>query len=129
MRFPRLLRRQMVRAACRDQPGCYQLLRGANRMMSEYEYLEATARRIGNWLGNSRLFTFVRELSGDRDLLKQIEAAVADEPFFRTKSWSSPISLGVYRCTLYCLTRLRMPALVVETGVLHGLTSRYILRA
>jgi predicted O-methyltransferase YrrM len=98
-------------------------------MMSEYEYLEVTARRIGQWLGNSRLFTFVRELSDDRDLLKQIEAAVADEPFFRTKSWFSPISLGVYRCTLYCLTRLKMPALVVETGVLHGLTSRFILRA
>jgi hypothetical protein len=96
---------------------------------AEYDYLEATAQRLGRWLGHAGLESFVKELSLDQELIGQVERSVADEPFFRTKKWDSPISLGVYRCTLYCLVRLLKPSVAIETGVLHGLTSRYILRA
>lgn len=69
------------------------------------------------------------ELERDRTLLTMLEAAVADETFFRTKHWASPLELGIFRACLYSLVRTFEPRVAIETGVLHGLTSLFVLRA
>ncbi|MBU1040843.1 MAG: class I SAM-dependent methyltransferase [Proteobacteria bacterium] len=72
---------------------------------------------------------YVLELEQDTQLVRDVEAMVADVDHFRTKHWDSVHELGLYRIFLYCLTRSRRPGLFVETGVLHGLTSLFILEA
>ncbi|WP_461209849.1 class I SAM-dependent methyltransferase [Desulfocurvus sp. DL9XJH121] len=84
---------------------------------------------LGPRLGMGDLTEFVRELEGDRALLDSIEGAVRDVGDFRTKSWSSVLDLGIYRVAMYALCRALRAERFVETGVLHGLTSVFILAA
>lgn len=92
-------------------------------------YISETARLLGHRLGIRDLSSFVAELDQDLTIIRKLEKAVADEPFFRTKSWESPLELGTYRTILYCLARAIVPSISIETGVLHGLTSAYLLHA
>ena len=65
----------------------------------------------------------------DRSWLDEVERAVASEPMFRTKRWSSPLALGLYRVTLGVIVRALRPRVFVETGVLHGITTSALLAA
>jgi predicted O-methyltransferase YrrM len=71
----------------------------------------------------------VDELTLDRALLDHIEDAVRDVETFRTKAWVTILELGVYRFAVYALIRGLRPRMAVETGVLHGLTSLFMLEA
>ena len=81
---------------------------------------------LSDWL-NLDLRESVRELESDCWLIPSIERAVADVPEFITKHWASPFDLGVFRVVLYALVRTCRPGYAIETGVLHGLTSMYML--
>lgn len=96
-------------------------------MTAQGGHADRVIRDLGIWLGAP--LPAVDELAQDEALLTVIEGAVADEPFFRTKKWSSPLEFGVFRTCLYVLVRALKPDLVIETGVLHGLTSLFLLRA
>ena len=79
--------------------------------------------------------------SGGRDLLPylgelhesplpgQFEEIVAGEPRFETKRFDSIWQLRLYRIWVYCLVRALKPQVFVETGVLHGMTSAFVLEA
>jgi hypothetical protein len=95
--------------------------------MSSAAYADRVLGDLGCWLGCG--VAPRQELEGDGVLLRIIEDAVAPVPFFRTKHWRSPLELGVFRLSLYTLARALRPRIVLETGVLHGLTSLFILRA
>ena len=75
------------------------------------------------------LLRHLDEIAGDKSLVEEIGLAVADEPFFHTKSWPDPLHLGIFRVMLYALVREINPSYAIETGVLHGLTSAFMLRA
>lgn len=76
-----------------------------------------------------RMLEALWELVDERDVLDRLEQAVADVDFFRTKHWSSVFELGLYRILNYVLVRSLKPSVFLETGVLHGLTSSFILAA
>jgi len=71
----------------------------------------------------------LEELAGNIELRLAIEEKVAPVEFFRTKLWDSTLRFGLYRSVQFCLTRAIKPKLVVETGVLHGLSSTFFLEA
>lgn len=84
---------------------------------------------FAQWSGLVGLLRHLDEIAGDKSLVEEIGLAVADEPFFHTKSWPDPLHLGIFRVMLYALVREINPSYAIETGVLHGLTSAFMLRA
>lgn len=69
------------------------------------------------------------DLLTDQSLLRELEFMVADESHFETKRFDSALDFGLFRIAIYCIVRAAQPEIFVETGVLHGLTSTYILKA
>jgi len=82
---------------------------------------------LGRWIGMPRLAESAVELSGRLDLKSEIESAVSAVPFFRTKSWDGVLRLGLYRAAQYALVRATGARTAIETGVLHGLSSAFLL--
>ena len=76
-----------------------------------------------------RSFDYLEELSENMGLRLAIEEMVGPVEFFQTKSWDSILRFGLYRSLQFCITRATKPQLVVETGVLHGLSSTFFLEA
>ena len=78
----------------------------------------------------NNLVDYLDEITDDKFNLKQcIEEKVKDIPEFQTKQWPSLHCFGTYRVLLYALIRELRPELIVETGVLHGLSSAFYLQA
>jgi hypothetical protein len=73
--------------------------------------------------------SFLDELSTDCSLKEGIEEKVKLVDFFETKSWDSTLRFGLYRVVQYCVTRSVKAKVVIETGVLHGLSTSFILQA
>ncbi len=97
--------------------------------ISPWARFAAVFSDLENWLGRGGYGGYLEELRDDRVILDQIESAVADVEFFHTKRWPAPLHLGIYRATVYALLRAIQPRFAVETGVLHGLTSAFMLGA
>ena len=74
------------------------------------------------------LLTCLDELH-DGDLLGRIEAELASEPTWETKRFGTVWDMRLYRIGLYAIVREMRPEVFVETGVLHGLTSAFVLEA
>jgi predicted O-methyltransferase YrrM len=85
--------------------------------------------RVGQRLGAPEVLEYFDELKSDESLLRALEREVADEPAFATKHFESIFELRLYRILIYCLVRALRPAVFVETGVLHGLTTAFALDA
>lgn len=84
--------------------------------------------RVAQFLGQGTLLHHAAELL-DGELVRKIEEQVADVPEFATKHFSSVFDFRFYRIVLYALIRSMRPQHFVETGVLHGLTSAFLLHA
>jgi predicted O-methyltransferase YrrM len=86
--------------------------------------------QAAGWCGRSELLAHALELDADaRDAIDALEAAVRDVGEFRRKRWPSAFDLGIYRLLPYALIRALRPEVFVETGVLHGMSSLFVLRA
>jgi len=72
---------------------------------------------------------YLDELLGDRELIDMVEAAVGDVPTWQTKRFDSLFQFRLFRILLYIAIRVERPTVVVETGVLHGMTTLFLLRA
>lgn len=72
---------------------------------------------------------YLNELDQDLHFLSSIVQKINSNTIFRKKSFSSVYEFSVYRNFLYNLIRNTKPKIVIETGVLHGLTSSWILKA
>lgn len=92
-------------------------------------FVRSTLAELGKTLDLPGLPDRVEELTRDRVLLNHIEDAVRDVETFRTKAWETILQLGIYRFAVYALFRELRPRMAVETGVLHGLTSLFMLEA
>jgi predicted O-methyltransferase YrrM len=84
--------------------------------------------RLSSLLGGRDLLPYLAELH-ESDLPRRFEAIVADEPEFETKRFETIWQLRFYRIWIYCLTRALEPEVFVETGVLHGMGSAFVLEA
>lgn len=83
--------------------------------------------KLSDALGTTPLLAYVAEIEKS-DLRLQIEKSVEPVDFFRTKHWASILEFGLYRVAQYALIRVLRPNTVVETGVLHGLTTAFLLK-
>ncbi|MEE9130040.1 MAG: class I SAM-dependent methyltransferase [Phycisphaerales bacterium] len=83
---------------------------------------------LDQWLGLGNIDRILHQLAAHDDLIKSIETSVRDVDFFRKKHWDNPLQLGLYRATLYAVTRSIGAQSIIETGVLHGLSSVFILQ-
>jgi len=75
------------------------------------------------------LLDYFAELVDDRRIIDSIERAVAPVPSWETKRFETILDFRFYRSLIYCMTRAIEPEVFVETGVLHGMTSAFILDA
>lgn len=76
-----------------------------------------------------RFFEAFHELANDHDLIGMIEESVAPIAGWKTKKFQSLFDFRLYRILLYALVRAKQPALMIETGILHGMTTIFLLRA
>lgn len=97
-------------------------------LAEQTEFVERHLGSLGDWLGLGELASHARDLAAHGDLKASLEAAVADVAFFRAKSWDGVLRLGLYRATQYALVRALDARAAVETGVLHGLSSNFLLQ-
>ena len=92
-------------------------------------FIRGELAKLGAALQFDRLDRYADELEADQSLKSGIESKVANVEFFRTKHWDSLFRLGLYRFVQYALVRAVKPEGVIETGVLHGLSSAFPLAA
>jgi len=85
--------------------------------------------RVAEYLGCGDLLQYLDELLADDIIIPTFERAVARIPDWKTKRFSSMFQFRLYRILLYGLVRDLKPRRFVETGVLHGMSSIFILRA
>lgn len=85
--------------------------------------------RCDEFLRIGHLLPYLAELLADRALISAIEAAVVPVAGWQTKKFSSLYQFRFYRILLYAIVRALRPTIVVETGVLHGMTTSFILQA
>lgn len=84
--------------------------------------------KAAHFLGLGALLNYAGELL-DGKLVQEIESSVADVPEFETKKFDSVFDFRFYRIFVYALVRAIRPDVFVESGILHGLTSTFILEA
>ena len=86
--------------------------------------------RLGEALRCGELILgYLNELIQDEALLRDIERAVAPVTSWKTKQFDSLFDMRLYRILLYVVLRATKPKVAIETGVLHGLTTAFLLRA
>ena len=69
------------------------------------------------------------DLQASSDFLADINRAIQDVPEFAGIQFRHVSEFRVYRCLLYLLTRAFRPNIFVETGVLNGFSSAFVLLA
>lgn len=85
--------------------------------------------KLSHCLGRDDMFVYLEEYFDNKDILENIESKVKDVDAFRKKEWNQTSELGIYRAMLYMLLRAVKPKNVIETGVLHGITTSVMLDA
>lgn len=85
--------------------------------------------RAAEYLGAGDLLDHIISLASDSSIIEDFEKAVASVPTWETKSFPSLWSFRSFRVLLHGLVRDYRPKHVVETGILHGMTSAFILEA
>ncbi len=84
--------------------------------------------KASEYLKCGDLFQYLSELT-KINLLSEFEASVGNIDDWQTKKFLSVWEFRFFRVLIYSLVRNQRPEIVVETGVLHGMTSAFILEA
>lgn len=77
----------------------------------------------------ARLEAFLEDLEGHRDFVVALAGATRGVPEFSGATLARVSDFRAYRSLLYVATRARRPEVFVETGVLNGFGSAFILLA
>lgn len=85
--------------------------------------------KLSEFLKKGNLFNYLSEIESDMEFIKEIEEAVAPVDFFKTKKFYNVYDFRFIRLALYVLVRDIQPDVIIETGVMHGLTSSFIIQA
>lgn len=91
--------------------------------------LEANIHKLASSFGLPCDLKIMDQLDQDRDYLAGVNQKIVSNSIFRKRCFESVYEFSVYRNLLFYLVRVLKPRVVVETGVLHGLTSAWILKA
>ncbi|MEQ8667390.1 MAG: class I SAM-dependent methyltransferase [Rhodospirillales bacterium] len=92
------------------------------------QFIVENLNDLGAWL-ELDLSRHVRSVENHSGLRESFERAVAPVDFFKTKHWDNLLWLaGLYRTCLYAIARELAPEHTVETGVLHGISSAFVLQ-
>ena len=91
--------------------------------------LDIFLTELSDYLKTEQLGLNFSELTERPNMIDEIEAAVKDEDFFETKKFESIYDFRLYRIALYLIVRSCKPQNIIETGVLHGLTTQFLLSA
>jgi Methyltransferase domain len=75
------------------------------------------------------IFEALKELLVDEELIAMVEKSVAPIDNWKTKTFDTVFDFRLYRILLYVAIRTSQPAVAIETGVLHGMTTLFMLRA
>lgn len=75
------------------------------------------------------LKNYLEDLNKDKNFLESINISIQKNQIFQKRSFGSIYEFSVYRNFIYSLIRNKKPKIIIETGVLHGLTSAWILKA
>jgi predicted O-methyltransferase YrrM len=75
----------------------------------------------------ARLQVFYEELQANHLFLADLNRAIQNVPEFSGAQFRHVSELRLYRCLLYLFTRAFHPEIFVETGVLNGFSSAFIL--
>lgn len=97
-------------------------------LSEQNEFVTSRLADLGQWLGLPDLPDHARHLAGHLDLKQGIEDMVRPVDFFRTKTWDGVLRFGLYRAAQYALGRALGARTAIETGVLHGLSSAFLLQ-
>jgi hypothetical protein len=102
-----------------------------NESQTKISFITNNINEFGRYFGLCKLEQHVSNLQNLDALIRgEIENKINTVDFFTTKQWDSVLSIsGLYRTLLYALVAATKPRVVVETGVLHGLTSLFMLQA
>ncbi len=92
-------------------------------------HLAFLAGRLAEYLSAGDLIGHIIDLAENPNIIRDYESAVASVPEWQTKKFRSLWVFRSFRILLYALIRDIKPKCVVETGVLHGMTSGFILEA
>jgi predicted O-methyltransferase YrrM len=76
-----------------------------------------------------RLQSYYDDLQKSSGFLEEINGAIGGVPEFASVVFHDVNEFRLYRCLLYLLTRAFRPEIFVETGVLNGFSSAFILLA
>lgn len=74
------------------------------------------------------LKNYLNYLEKDKEFLLSINKKISMNQIFKKREFNSIYEFSIYRNFIYSLIRNIKPAVVLETGVLHGLTSAWILK-
>mgnify|MGYP006430643101 CR=1 FL=1 len=85
--------------------------------------------RSSEYLSLGDLLPYVEEINNRNGLISDFENAVQNVNEFKTKSFNSIFEFRNFRILIYCIIRATSPKTVIETGVLHGMTSAFMLEA
>lgn len=100
---------------------------GTSKSLSVNEYLPQLAAA---WkIPLESLQSHYDDLQASAGFLKEINRAIRDVPEFAGVQFLHVSEFRLYRCLLYLLTRAFRPEVFVETGVLNGFSSAFILLA
>lgn len=100
-----------------------------DRIESVKKTLEYNIRKFCSVFSVDYNWDIIEELEQDTDFLDAINVQIASNDVFRTRRFESIYHFSVYRNFVYYMIRVLKPQGVVETGVFHGLTSAWILKA
>ena len=93
------------------------------------ELLKTNLKKICSVFEFDFKWNIIEEFENDNQFIDQINESISKNDIFRTRKFESIYQFSTYRNVMYYLIRLLKPNCVVETGVLHGLTSTWILQA
>lgn len=85
--------------------------------------------RVSEFCHCGDLFGHLTDICSNSHIIADYEHAVQGIDTWETKKFSSIWEFRSFRIVLYTLVRDLRPELVIETGVLHGMTSGFILEA
>jgi hypothetical protein len=87
------------------------------------------AGRVAEYVSAGDLVTHIIALAETPTIVRDYESAVSSVPEWQTKAFPSLWAFRSFRILLHALIRDIKPKHVIETGVLHGMTSGFILEA
>ncbi len=85
--------------------------------------------KLSEYIKDENLLEYLNEITKRKEIISKIEKNVSNVKSFKTKKFKEIYDFRFFRLALYCMVRSLKPKIIVETGIMHGLSSSFILSA